>query len=123
VPDRTALSNLRRLRQFCLVRNNDIAVAEDATASDQRLLPRPIRIPQVAGTAVSGRIAQLEPMGREILYVVGTDAGYLWVLEHGSIAAYTVGEPDRIGFSPDDSLVFDAASQRLLGAARVGPPT
>jgi hypothetical protein len=29
----------------------------------------------------------------------------------------------RIGFSPEDSLVFDAASQRLLAAARVGPPT
>jgi inositol-phosphate transport system ATP-binding protein len=61
-------------------------------------------------------------MGREILYVVDTDAGYLRVLGHGSIAAHAVGEPVMIGFSPDDSLVFDTASQRLLGAARVGPP-
>jgi inositol-phosphate transport system ATP-binding protein len=69
-----------------------------------------------------GRIAQLEPMGREILYVVDTDAGYLRVLEHGSVAAHAVGEPVWIGFSPEDSLVFDAASQRLVPAARVGPP-
>jgi inositol-phosphate transport system ATP-binding protein len=75
------------------------------------------------GSGLSGRIAQLEPMGREILYVVDTDAGYLRVLEHGSVAAHAVGEPVRIGFSPDDSLVFEAASQRLLAAARVGPPT
>ena len=74
------------------------------------------------GSGLSGRVAQLEPMGREILYVVNTDAGYLRVLEHGSVAAHAVDEPVRIGFSPDDSLVFDAASQRLLAAARVGPP-
>ena len=74
------------------------------------------------GSGLSGRIAQLEPMGREILYVVDTNAGYLRVLEHGSIAAHAVGEPVRIGFSGDDSLVFDAASQALVAAARVGPP-
>jgi inositol-phosphate transport system ATP-binding protein len=74
------------------------------------------------GSGLSGRIAQLEPMGREILYVVDTDAGYLRVLEHGSAASHAVGEPVRIGFSPEDSLVFDAASQRLVPAARVGPP-
>ena len=61
-------------------------------------------------------------MGREILYVVDTDAGYLRVLEHGSVAAHAVGEPVRIGFSPDDSLVFDAASQRLITGARAHPP-
>jgi inositol-phosphate transport system ATP-binding protein len=74
------------------------------------------------GSGLSGRIAQLEPMGREILYVVDTDAGYLRVLEHGSIAAHAFGEPVRIGFSPDDSLVFDTACQTLVAAARVGPP-
>jgi ABC-type sugar transport system ATPase subunit len=74
------------------------------------------------GSGLSGRVAQLEPMGREILYVVDTDAGYLRVLERGSVAAHVVGEPVRIGFSADDSLVFDAASQTLVAAARVGPP-
>ena len=74
------------------------------------------------GSGLSGRIAQMEPMGREILYIVDTDIGYLRVLEHGSIAAHAVGEPVSIGFSPDDSLVFDTARERLITAARVSPP-
>ena len=45
-------------------------------------------------------------MGREILYVVDTDIGYLRVLEHGSVAAHAVNEPVSIAFSPDDSLVI-----------------
>ena len=60
--------------------------------------------------------------GREILYVVDTDAGYLRVLEHGSVAAHAVGEPVRIGFSPEDSLVFDVTTEWLVAASRVGPP-
>ena len=74
------------------------------------------------GSGLSGRIAQTEPMGREMLYVVDTDIGYLRVLEHGSVAAHAVGEPVIIGFSPDDSLVFETASERLVATARVGPP-
>src|SRR5262249_61269250 len=59
------------------------------------------------GSGLSGRVAQLEPMGREILYVVDTDAGYLRVLEHGSGAAHAVGEPVKIGFLPGELVVFD----------------
>ena len=66
------------------------------------------------GSGLSGRVAQLEPMGREILYVVDTDAGYLRVLEHGSIAAHAVGEPVMIGFSPDDSLVSTPQAKGFL---------
>jgi len=51
-----------------------------------------------------------------------TDVGFLRILEHGSSAAHIAGEPVNIGFSPDDSLVFDTASERLVTAARVGPP-
>jgi inositol-phosphate transport system ATP-binding protein len=69
-----------------------------------------------------GRVAQLKPMGREILYVVDTDAGYLRVLEHDSVAAHAVGEPVGIGFSAEDSLVFDTTTERLVTAARLGPP-
>jgi inositol-phosphate transport system ATP-binding protein len=71
---------------------------------------------------LSGRIAQTEPMGREILYVVETDIGYLRVLEHGSVAVHRVDEPVIIGFSPEDTLVFDTPSERLIAAARVSPP-
>jgi inositol-phosphate transport system ATP-binding protein len=74
------------------------------------------------GSGLSRRVAQLEPMGREILYVVDTDAGYLRVLEHCSVAAHAVGESVRIGFSPEDSLVFDVTTERPVAASRVGPP-
>jgi inositol-phosphate transport system ATP-binding protein len=75
-----------------------------------------------AGAGLNGRIAQIEPMGREILYVVETEIGYVRVLEHGSSAAHAAGEPVNIGFSPDDSLIFDTATERLITTARVRPP-
>jgi len=75
-----------------------------------------------AVSGLKGRIGQMEPMGREILYVVETDVGYVRVLEHGSLAVHAAGEPVNIGFSPDESLVFETASERLIAAARVCPP-
>ena len=75
-----------------------------------------------AATGLPGRIAQIEPMGREILYVVKTDVGHVRVLEHGSSAAHAAGEPVKIGFAPGDSLVFDTATERLMPGARVHPP-
>jgi inositol-phosphate transport system ATP-binding protein len=65
------------------------------------------------GCGLSGRVAQLEPMGSEILYIVATDAGYLRVLERGSVAAQAVGEPVRIRFSRDDPK----ASRRCAGGS------
>ena len=76
----------------------------------------------LAGAGLNARIAQIEPMGREILYVVDTDIGYLRVLEPGSVAAHAVGEPVGVGFEPEDSLVFDTVSERLITAARASPP-
>ena len=70
---------------------------------------------------LAGRIAQTEPMGRETLYVVSTDVGLVRVLGHGA-SAHAAGEPVRVGFAPEDSLVFDSASERLLPGARVHPP-
>ena len=75
-----------------------------------------------AETGFSGRIAQTEPMGREILYVVETDLGHVRVLEHGASAAHVAGDPVKIGFSPNDSLVFDTTTESLMTVARVYPP-
>jgi inositol-phosphate transport system ATP-binding protein len=69
-----------------------------------------------------GRIAQIEPMGREVLYVVQTEVGDVRVLEHGSAAAHAAGEPVRIGFAPSAPLVFDTATERPLAGARLHPP-
>jgi inositol-phosphate transport system ATP-binding protein len=75
-----------------------------------------------AAAGLPGRIAQIEPMGREILYVVETSMGHLRVLEHGSFAAHAPGETVAIGFAREDSLVFDGATEKLLPGVRVGPP-
>jgi inositol-phosphate transport system ATP-binding protein len=73
-------------------------------------------------SGLPGRVAQIEPMGREILYVIDTDVGHMRVLEHGSSAVHTAGEPVHIDFSADHTLVFDAASERLIEGVRVRPP-
>jgi hypothetical protein len=59
-------------------------------------------------------------MGREILYVVETDLGHVRVLEHGASAAHAAGDPVKIGFSPDDSLVFYTATESLMGDGERG---
>src|SRR5215831_3431867 len=75
------------------------------------LKPEHLRFSEVG---LPGRIAQTEPMGREILYVVETDLGHVRVLEHGASAAHASGDLVKIGFSPDDALVFDTATERLM---------
>jgi inositol-phosphate transport system ATP-binding protein len=72
-----------------------------------------------ADAGLPGRVAQLEPMGREILYVVETDIGYVRVLGQGSSVSHPAGEAVKIGFEPSDSLVFDTASGRLVPGAEV----
>jgi inositol-phosphate transport system ATP-binding protein len=70
----------------------------------------------------SGRIAQIEPMGREILYVVETAIGTMRVLEQGSSASHSAGEEVKVGFSPEESLVFETAHQKLVAGAHARPP-
>lgn len=74
-----------------------------------------------AAAGVPGRVAQLEPMGREILYVVQTDIGYIRVLGPGTAVTHPVGEAVQIGFEPSDSLVFETETEKLVPDARVRP--
>ena len=61
-------------------------------------------------------------MGRDILYLVETDAGNLRVIERGSSAMHAPEASVRIDLLPEDSLVFDAATEKLMSGARVSPP-
>jgi inositol-phosphate transport system ATP-binding protein len=70
----------------------------------------------------AGRIVQIEPMGREILYVVETGIGTVRVLEQGSSAGHSTGEEVKIGFLPENSLVFETARQKLITGAHVRAP-
>ena len=71
---------------------------------------------------LAGRIDQVEPMGRETLYLVETAMGGVRVLEGGAGVRFAVGDEVRIGFRPEDSLLFDQESGSLVPGARAAPP-
>ena len=68
---------------------------------------------------LSGHIAQVEPMGREVLYVIETGLGYIRLLEQGSEIRHAIGQPVSIGFSSASSLVFNTADGTLIEDAEV----
>ena len=70
----------------------------------------------------AGRIAQIEPMGREILCVVETGIGTLRVLEQGSLADRSPGDKVKIGFTSENSLIFDTAGLKLSAGAHASLP-
>ena len=73
-------------------------------------------------TGLSGRIAQIEPMGREILYVVDSGIGTVRVLEAGSVAALGVGDPVSLTFSEENTLVFERDTGIRMADARFHIP-
>lgn len=72
-----------------------------------------------AATGLPGRIIQIEPMGREILYVVDCGMGQIRVLEQGSTPNHTIGQAVHIGFDATDSLVFASVSEALIPQGQV----
>jgi len=63
---------------------------------------------------VPARIADIEPMGRETLYLLESELGPLRLLEPGSIARRGIGEAVAVAFDGPDTLLFDRASERLI---------
>jgi inositol-phosphate transport system ATP-binding protein len=102
------------------VKVNGAAFPAEGASGDVTIGLRPEHL-RFGDSGLPGRIAQLEPMGREILYVVDTGIGYVRVLEQGSQARHAAGEGVNVEFSPESSLVFDTASEKLLPNARVRP--
>ncbi len=74
-----------------------------------------------ADTGLPGKIAQIEPMGREVLYVVETGIGYIRLLEQGAAIARAIGAPVFVAFQPSDSLVFETATGKLIDGAEARP--
>jgi inositol-phosphate transport system ATP-binding protein len=72
-----------------------------------------------AAEGISGRIGDIEPMGRETLYLVESELGELRVLEAGSTVRQRQGDQVALGFDPAAALVFDRASERLLPDVRL----
>ena len=82
--------------------------------------PEHVRFGEEDGLA--GRIDQVEPMGRETLYLVETAVGGVRVLEGGAGVRFAAGESVRIGFRPEDTLLFDRESEALIPGACVALP-
>ena len=71
---------------------------------------------------LAGRIDQVEPMGRETLYLVETAMGAVRVLEGGAGVRFAAGDPVHVGFPPERSLLFDRAGGGLIPGARAALP-
>lgn len=70
---------------------------------------------------IEARIEQIEPMGRETLYVLDTPLGSLNLLQAGAVC-FDVGESRTINWQPDATLVFDAVSHSRLENVHIGLP-
>jgi inositol-phosphate transport system ATP-binding protein len=68
---------------------------------------------------LAARIAEIEPMGRETLYLVDSELGQLRVLEAGSVVRHRHGDRVALGFDGASTLLFDQASERLLPDAHL----
>jgi inositol-phosphate transport system ATP-binding protein len=77
----------------------------------------------ISETGLPGSIAQVEPMGREVLYVIDTGVGFVRLLEQGASARHSIGSAVRVDFSASNSLVFDSPTGKLVAGAHVQPST
>ncbi len=99
--------------------------ANEATLAIENAAPGPISLglrPEhmtFSDTGIAARIVQIEPMGREILYVAQTPLGLIRVLEAGSRATRKTGADVRIKIEEDSALLFDDTSERLIEGARL----
>jgi inositol-phosphate transport system ATP-binding protein len=68
---------------------------------------------------IAARIADIEPMGRETLYLVDSELGQLRVLEAGSTVRHRHGDQVALAFDAGATLLFDRASERLIPNAHL----
>jgi len=84
---------------------------EDSDAVVLGLRPEALRFDD---NGFPGRITEVEPMGRETLYLVASELGELRLLEAGSTARHRFGEAVTLAFDPEATMVFDRRSERRL---------
>ncbi|MCG8511894.1 MAG: TOBE domain-containing protein, partial [Rhodospirillales bacterium] len=68
---------------------------------------------------LSGRIDQIEPMGRETLYIVDSPMGVLSVLDPSVGIHHGIGEHVNIGIEDGAPLMFDPGGGELMADARI----
>ncbi len=72
-----------------------------------------------AATGRPARITDIEPMGRETLYLVDSELGPLRVLEAGSKVRHRIGEQVTLAFDGASAILFDQGSERLIEGAHL----
>jgi inositol-phosphate transport system ATP-binding protein len=78
--------------------------------------------PEALRFAAAGRparITDIEPMGRETLYLVESGLGSLRVLEAGSKVRHRIGDRVALAFDGSSAILFDQASERLIEGAHL----
>ena len=73
-------------------------------------------------SGLEGKVTDIEPMGRETLYLVDTQLGSMRVLEGGAAERRAHGETAKVTFKPSDTLLFDAESGHLIKGGRARLP-
>ena len=91
-------------------------------ASDVTLGVRPEAV-RFAATGINGRIGEIEPMGRETLYIVDSALGRLRVLEAGAEIHHAVGEAVHLQFDEADTILFDRQTEQRIDDAHAALPT
>ncbi len=67
---------------------------------------------------LDAKVAHVEPMGREVLYVLDSAVGTLRVLQSGSSILHQRGDVVSVGFNEENTLLFDhGTGQRIADAS------
>ena len=102
-----------------LIINDHPLTLEGEPASGEVILGiRPEDLHFMAAGGVACRIEQIEPMGRETLYVADSPLGRLRVLESGVGTRHAPGENLRVGFHPEHALLFERDRETRIPGAR-----
>jgi inositol-phosphate transport system ATP-binding protein len=96
------------------VRAPDIALKSSRPLSGELTLGvRPEHL-RFAAHGIPGRVIGLEPLGRDVLYVVESALGLIRLLATAGPGAPAEGSQAHVAFSPQDVLVFDRTSARRI---------
>jgi inositol-phosphate transport system ATP-binding protein len=89
------------------------ASLQDRTLASVTVGLRPEHL-RFAAEGLPGRIALVEPMGREVLYEIETEIGVLRLLDPVHQIRHREGENVSIAVSPDNLLAFETEEGRSL---------
>ncbi|MUZ62211.1 ABC transporter ATP-binding protein [Agrobacterium vitis] len=100
----------------CQVRIGEASVALTGERDGEVTLglrPEDITLVSHADAPLSGEIISVEPMGREVFYMIDTPAGVIHALEYGEAVRHAPGARVGIACKPEHTLLFDASGNRI----------